>query len=894
MPKSTPEEVRAKMSEIKEVRNVGMVGSSGIGKSCVVDCLGVMAGLVGEDKVGTALISHIRQDERDKACSYKSNVNSMMLTENLLANVVDSPGHVDFSAELNTSMPIIDGAVFIVNASEQGGGILSSNRQIKDLIAWNIEPILFCNKLDVSLLVMQKTADEIVDFLSSAVDNFNMCIDSGSANAAHTLTKAAPETGNVIFGSAAQGWAFNIPQLAAMYSKKFGYEVEKMAEKMWGEHYYDPKGKKWTSSATEGTVLGFVQFVLDPIMKVMSMCEAGEMAKLEKMMTAVNVSLTAADKSLTGKLLFKRCMQLWMPAGRCFAQAFQKFVPDPVAAQVKRFPVLACGPADDATTLAVKACDPKGPLIFQVVKLVPQPSGRFHALGRVFSGTIAAEKYFLLDDDYLPPHAQQAAPAEEAANAPAPTVAADAEGDAQEASKEDGEGEKGEAEKGGGAPMPKNLGAKKSGVQEGRVQSVMICSGKATTATPGIPAGNICMVGGIDQLVLKRTTVVSTKDSFPLFPPKFTASPVVRMSVAPKDAKELPKMVEGLKRLSKSCPIVEIKLEDSGSHVVAGVGSEHMRLLANDLKEYTGNISMTWGAPSVAYRETVTELSSKTCLSKSANKHNRLFVKAEPLGEGVCRAIESGRIFPEQSQKNRAKILEKEFDWDKVDSMKVWGFGPAPEVSGSSYGANLVIDQTKGVQYMNEIRESVNSGLLWASKSGPICDEEMRGIRFNILDVKLHADTIHRGSGQIMPTARRVFYAALMTGQARLVEPVFLSQIDSPADCSPGVLQALNGCRGELISSEEQGSSISFQVYVPVSETIGQTPFATVLSQKTNGKAIATYEFDHWETMPSDPLAFDPKTKKPTSKSAEVMLNIRIRKQLKPEPPNLDDYLDKL
>merc|ERR1719446_1983415 len=144
-----------------------------------------------------------------------------------------------------------------------------------------------------------------------------------------------------------------------------------------------------------------------------------------------------------------------------------------------------------------------------------------------------------------------------------------------------------------------------------------------------------------------------------------------------------------------------------------------------------------------------------------------------------------------QDMKVRGKILEKEFGWTKEESIKIWGFGPAPEEAGAAYGANLLVDQTKGVQYLNEIKESVNSGLLWAAKQGPICEESMRGIRFNLHDVKLHADSIHRGMGQLQPTARRVFFAAILTGQCKLVEPVFMATVDAPEDASGGIMQAL-------------------------------------------------------------------------------------------------------
>jgi len=133
-----------------------------------------------------------------------------------------------------------------------------------------------------------------------------------------------------------------------------------------------------------------------------------------------------------------------------------------------------------------------------------------------------------------------------------------------------------------------------------------------------------------------------------------------------------------------------------------------------------------------------------------------------------------------------------EFDWDKTDTLKIWGFGPADIGVG---GANLIVDQTKGIQYLNEIRESVNSGLLWATKEGPLCEENMRGVRFNLMDVKLHADSIHRGMGQIQPTARRVFYASLLTAMPRFQEPIFRCDIVAPEDQVAGVRQALAEAR---------------------------------------------------------------------------------------------------
>merc|ERR1711929_53394 len=100
---------------------------------------------------------------------------------------------------------------------------------------------------------------------------------------------------------------------------------------------------------------------------------------------------------------------------------------------------------------------------------------------------------------------------------------------------------------------------------------------------------------------------------------------------------------------------------------------------------------------------------------------------------------------------------------------------------------NLLMDVTKGVQYLNEIKDSVVAGFQWATKEGVLCDENMRGIRFDVMDVTLHADAIHRGGGQIIPTARRVFYACMLTATPRFQEPIFLVDIQAPENALGGI-----------------------------------------------------------------------------------------------------------
>jgi elongation factor 2 len=242
---------------------------------------------------------------------------------------------------------------------------------------------------------------------------------------------------------------------------------------------------------------------------------------------------------------------------------------------------------------------------------------------------------------------------------------------------------------------------------------------------------------------------------------KFSFSPVVRVAVDVKNASDLPKLVEGLKKLSKSDPLVQCITEESGEHIIAGCGELHVEICLKDLVEEYAKCEIKKGDPVVTYKETITAESSQMCLSKSPNKHNRLFVKAEPLGDELSDLIESEELGPKMETKERSRRLVDEFDWDKTDALKIWCFGP------DTNGPNLLVDTAKGAQFLSEIKDSMESAFQWATREGAMCDENMRGIRYNLHDVTLHTDAIHRGAGQIMPTARRVMFASELTAEPK-------------------------------------------------------------------------------------------------------------------------------
>ena len=152
-----------------------------------------------------------------------------------------------------------------------------------------------------------------------------------------------------------------------------------------------------------------------------------------------------------------------------------------------------------------------------------------------------------------------------------------------------------------------------------------------------------------------------------------------------------------------------------------------------DLQDDHAGVPLKFSNPIVGYRETVKAESSIVALSKSQNKHNRLYAKAMPLEEDLTLAIEGGQVTTRDDFKQRARVLADDFSWDVDDARKIWCFGP------DITGPNLLVDVTKGVQYMNEIKDSCVAAFQWATKEGVCAEENMRGVRVNILDVTVRS-----------------------------------------------------------------------------------------------------------------------------------------------------------
>jgi len=882
----TADQLRIIMNFTTNIRNMSVIAHVDHGKSTLTDALITKAGIIAASKAGDARYTDTRKDEQERGITIKSTGVSMyfefdfmtekaldiaaaaelkaelegkaaegegaaaataeeaaaaaeeaeedpdkvieMNDKSFLINLIDSPGHVDFSSEVTAALRVTDGALVVVDCIE--GVCVQTETVLRQAISERIRPVLMLNKVDRAVLELQLPPEEAYQSFQKSIENVNVIVATYHDPMLGDIT-LQPVIGTVAFGSGLHQWGFTLRKFAKTYAVKFATTRGKMLKRLWGDSFFKKDGNKWTNRSEGGkNKRGFVAFILDPIYQLFDAIMTDKADKVERMLKTLGVVLKGEEKELKAKALLKRVMQKWLPAGDILLEMIVLHLPSPRDAQKYRTPLLYEGPEDDECSVAMKNCDPAGPLMMYVSKMVPTPDGsRFNAFGRVFSGTIATgQKVRIMGPNYVP-------------------------------------------------------GAK-TDLWVKNIQRTVIMMGRTELQVPDIPAGNTCGLVGVDAYLIKTGTITTSEVAHNIRQMKYSVSPVVRVAVNCKNAADLPKLVEGLKRLAKSDPLVQITMEESGENIIAGAGELHLEICLKDLQEdFMGGTEIRVSDPVVSYRESVSEKSSEACLSKSPNKHNRLYAEVEAMAGDLQAEIEEGTVSSAPKDgKEQARYLAEKYGFDptQVGPKKLWGFGP------DGKGPNWLLDATRAVDYLNEIQESVNAGFQWACRQGPLCDEQCRGVIMKLLDVTLHADSIHRGMGQIMPTARRVMFAGIYTAKPSLMEPMYIADISVPLDCTGGVYSTLSLRRGEIVEEiPKPGTPMTeIRAYIPVNMSFG---FTKELRANTGGKAFPQCSFDHWALMNGDPFAHG-------NRVHDIIIETRKRKGLEAELPPLDRYLDKL
>ena len=397
-----------------------------------------------------------------------------------------------------------------------------------------------------------------------------------------------------------------------------------------------------------------------------------------------------------------------------------------------------------------------------------------------------------------------------------------------------------------------------------RVQSVNIFMGALRETVKSISAGNIPALLGLNHSRAGETvSTISNIHSFEDI--EYVSEPVITMAIEAKHPRELPKLVDGLQRISIEDPNLIVKInEESGEMLIAGMGVLHLEVATTLLQDQ--GLEIITSQPLVNYRETIVS-SAGPIMSKSPNRHNKIFVRVEPLSEDVIDLIRNGKLTENTDKKTVASLL-REQGWEANEAKGV--------VAVHSNG-NLMVEVTKGVQFLQESLDSMRSGFEDVMQNGPLAYEYCRGLKIILHHYVPHEDPAHRTFAQLMPATRRAILGGLLSAQTTMLEPILGIEVKCPSDLIGSVSGVIASKRGSILNVDQKGNNSILQGEIPASETFD---ISESMRGATAGRAIWNTHFKKWLPVPSSILK-------------QIIPDIRKRKGLNPEPPKASEFVDK-
>jgi len=396
-----------------------------------------------------------------------------------------------------------------------------------------------------------------------------------------------------------------------------------------------------------------------------------------------------------------------------------------------------------------------------------------------------------------------------------------------------------------------------------RVQQVGVYMGPERVNTDKVPAGNIVAITGAKNAVAGETICDVGRKIKAFEGLEHISEPVVTVAVEAKNTKDLPKLIEVLRQVGKEDPTVRVEInEETGEHLISGMGELHLEIIAYRINEKSVEIETS--EPIVVYRETVSGTAGPV-EGKSPNKHNRFYIEIEPVEESVMKAIQEGKI---KEGRVKGKEMAKTFieaGMDKEEARRVWDV----------YEKNLFINMTRGIQYLDEIKELLMDGFESAMDNGPIAKEKVMGVKIKLMDAKIHEDAVHRGPAQVLPAIRKGIFGAMMSAEPTILEPIQKVFINVPQDYMGSATREIQNRRGQIVNMTQEGDMVTVESTVPVAEMFG---FAGDIRSATEGRCLWSTENAGFEKLPNE-------------LQHTIIRVVRTRKGLSPEPYKADHYL---
>jgi len=399
--------------------------------------------------------------------------------------------------------------------------------------------------------------------------------------------------------------------------------------------------------------------------------------------------------------------------------------------------------------------------------------------------------------------------------------------------------------------------------REGKVQSVQIFMGFQREIVDTLPAGNIPALLGLD--IRSGETISNVKGVTPFESIHYVSEPVVTVAVEAKHPRDLPKLVEVMRRLNIEDPNLIITInQESGETLMAGMGVLHLEIATTMIQQ--AGLEIITSPPIINYRETIRQRAGPV-MARSPNRHNKIFIEVEPLEPHVVELVRNGTISENIEKKLVVKLLRDE-GWDP-DQARNW---QAIDERG-----NIMTELTKGVQFLQESMDSIRSGFEDIMKNGPLAYEFTRGVKVVLTNYVPHEDAAHRTYAQLMPASRRAILGALLSASPTLLEPILGIEVKGPSDLIGAVTGVISSKRGKLVKIDQREVMTVVEGEIPASETFD-------LSEKmrgaTAGKAVWNTHFKTWQAVPQNMLW-------------GLVTEIRKRKGLPPDPPKAEEFIDK-
>ncbi|KAI9720026.1 MAG: hypothetical protein M1812_003153 [Candelaria pacifica] len=828
----------------EQIRNIAFAGHLHHGKTALMDMLVLQTHDINErleKHTGKKRDEQLRYTdthllERERGLSVKTAPMSLVLQstrgKSHLFNILDTPGHVNFVDEVAASLRLADGVVLIVDVVE--GVQVNTEQIIKYAVLEDMPLTLVVNKMDRLILELKLPPTDAYFKIKHVIEEVNTMIENTVPGRGESR-RLSPEKGNVAFACSSMGWCFTLPSFAKMYADSYpDVNAMEFSMRMWGDIFFNPRSRKFTRKAVEERAKRtFVNFVLEPIYKLYAHTISESPEDLKETLATLGVTLKPKQYKTDAKDLLKLvCEQFFGPAHGLVDMIVQH-VPSPAEGAEKKLDRYYTGPRDSKVALSMERCDQDGPLVVQVTKLFnTSDATSFNAFGRVMSGTARpGQQIRVLGEGY--------------------TI--DDEEDMTSAT----------------------------------ISDVAIAETRYNVPTSGVPAGNWVLLGGIDNSIVKTATLVPPRleddeDAYIFKPIKHFTESVFKVAVEPINPSELPKMLDGLRKVNKSYPLITTKVEESGEHIILGTGELYMDCVLHDLRRLYSEMELKVSDPVTRFCETVVETSAIKCYATTPNKKNKITMVAEPLDQGIAEDIEGGKVSIRDPIRRVGKFFEENYGWDLLASRSIWAFGP------EEMGPNILQDDTLpsdvDKKLLGTVRDTLRQGFSWASREGPLCEEPIRNTKFKLTDIALAPEAIFRGGGQIIPTSRRACYSSFLMASPRLMEPMYSCSMTGPADSVASLYTVLGRRRGHVLADGPIAGTPLYSVkgLIPVIDSFG---FETDVRIHTQGQATVSLVFDRWSIVPGDPLDKDIKLRplEPASAQAtarDFVLKTRRRKGL--------------